>query len=405
MVDVAAHVPPPDRIACAGDAASRIEIAIANLSPDWAGRYAAFADVHPHGAAQSPAWLGAWSRHAAADIVTLTLSDGRAPWLMLPLEVVRQGLFTSARFIGGSHANSNLPAFDPVHASELTGPARQALAKAIRRARPDIDLLLCERMVPVAAGAANPLLAFGGSASSDPVLSLTLEGGFEAVLRRSSDGRKAKKHRSHGRRFEEAGGFRRIEARSDADVDRLLGDFFQFKKSRFAKSGIPDVFADPQVKASFGALFRDALKEEEPSFVLHALEVGGIVRAVTGSSRHGDTLTCEFGAIREDELGRYSPGEFLFYRTIQAACEAGFSVYDFGVGDERYKRLWCGIETVTIDVAVPISNKGKLLQLALSGASRAKSAVKRNPTLWNLFKRLRRETAGQTAGDEEKADA
>lgn len=405
MVDVAVHIAPRGRLAAADIATSRVEVAVSNLSPDWIGCYAAFAAEHAHGAAQSPTWLKAWSRHAAADIVTLTLSEGGVPWLMLPLEVVRQGLFTSARFIGGSHANSNLPACNALHASKLTASARKALARAIRKARPDIDLLLFERMVPTAAGAAVPLLAFGGSRSPNPVLSLTLEGGFEAVLKRSTDQRKAKKHRSHGRRFEEAGGFRRIEARSDAEVDRLLGEFFQFKKTRFAKAGIPDVFADPQIKASFGALFRDALKEGEPPFLLHALEVGGIIRAITGSSRQGGTLTCEFGAIRDDELGRYSPGEFLFYRTIQAACEEGFEVYDFGVGDERYKRLWCGIETNTLDVAVPISIKGKLLQMALGAAARVKLAVKRNPTLWKLVKRLRRETAGQTVPDEEKADA
>ena len=47
---------------------------------------------------------------------------------------------------------------------------------------------------------------------------------------------------------------------------------------------------------------------------------GGTLRAVTGSSRRGKTLICEFGAIVEDELAHASPGDFLFFENIREAC-------------------------------------------------------------------------------------
>ena len=199
-------------------------------------------------------------------------------------------------------------------------------------------------------------------------LAVDLGGGFDALLLRASGKRKRKKHRSQMRKFEAVGSHRRIEAETPDEVNRLLDAFFEMKEFRFRKMGIANVFGDEQVRAFFRALFTDALAEDKPSFVLHGLEVAGKLRAVTGSSRSGKRLICEFGAIAEDDLGHTSPGDFLFFDNIQEACETGFAVYDFSVGDEPYKRLWCDIETQHFEVLIPLTLKGRAL--ALDAAAR-----------------------------------
>ena len=40
-------------------------------------------------------------------------------------------------------------------------------------------------------------------------------------------------------------------------------------------------------------------------------------------------------------------------------------IFDFSVGDEPYKRLWCDIETRHIDVVAPLTAKGALLDRCL----------------------------------------
>ena len=138
--------------------------------------------------------------------------------------------------------------------------------------------------------------------------------------------------------------------------------------------------------------------------MLHGLEVAGKLRAVTGSSRSGKRLICEFGAIAEDDLASSSPGDFLFFDNIQEACETGFTVYDFSVGDEPYKRQWCDIETRHFEVLVPLTLKGRALAQTLRQGARLKAFVKNSPTIWKLTKMLRRKAAGQaapTAGEDE----
>jgi CelD/BcsL family acetyltransferase involved in cellulose biosynthesis len=160
--------------------------------------------------------------------------------------------------------------------------------------------------------------------------------------------------------------------------------------------GIKDVFASSEIRSFFTALFREALKEESPSFFLWGLEVGGRLRALTGMSTAGDRLICEFGGISEDELTGASPGDFLFFENIREACEGGFRVFDFSVGDEYYKRLWCDIETTQFDVLVPLTLRGRIALAAWTATGHAKRLVKNNRLAWHWAQRLRSVLAAKT---------
>lgn len=342
---------------------------------------------------QSPAWIAAWATEGDADIVVATVSANRRPQMALALEVVRSGPFRVARFPGGRHANGNFPLL--ATSAEVDPPALDAMISAIGRSRPDIDLLALERLADSIDGVANPLLALPHAPSPNIALAVDLDGGFEPLLSRASGKRKRKKHRSQTRKFEAVGGFRLITAATPEECDRLLAEFFAMKRDRFAKMGVADVFAERSVKAFFRSLFVGALGADQPDFVLDALEVGGTLRAVTGSSRCGSRLVCEFGAIREDDLAYASPGDFLFFENIQRACRDGFAVYDFSVGDEPYKRLWCDLEIRQFDALVPLTAKGRLPAIARRASSRVTSWVKNNPALWTMVKKLRQRAGAQ----------
>ncbi len=159
--------------------------------------------------------------------------------------------------------------------------------------------------------------------------------------------------------------------------------------------GIANVFGDAKVRAFFHALFAGALAQRPPPFVLHGLDVAGKLRAVTGSSRAGKRLICEFGSIADDELAFASPGDFLFFANIEEACAQGLEIYDFSVGDEPYKRQWCDLETRHLDVLVPLTAKGRALAFLLRQDARLKSFVKKSPVIWQLTKKLRRRAAGR----------
>jgi CelD/BcsL family acetyltransferase involved in cellulose biosynthesis len=343
--------------------------------------------------AQSEGWVRAWIQAVPSDAIVAVASENGLASLSLALEVVQWGPWRVARFLGGRHANGNFPLLSRKKGT----PARNrvdALLAAIRDARPDLDMLCFERLLPEMEGYRNPLLALAHRPSPNLSLASNLDGGFEALLKRQSGKRKRKRYRSQQRQFEEAGGARRIQASSRAQTDSMLEAFFAMKEVRFRELGIPDAFAGTETKSFFRQLFAEALSEEPPPFVLHGLEVGGKLRAVTGSSRRGDSLVCEFGAFAEDELAGAGPGSFLFFENIQEAAAQGFRLYDFSVGDEPYKRQWCELEITHFDAFVPLTVKGRLLAMWISVLTRMTTFVKRTPVLWTQVKRLRRKTAG-----------
>lgn len=314
---------------------------------------------------------------------------------IVPIEIATSAICRTACFPGSSHANGNFAPMRPraVDGATMLGSLRAAL----QRDRPDVDMLALERMSPSLGGMANPLVPVASGASPDVALSVSLEGGFDALLERSSGKRKRKKYRSQLRKFETAGGWRIIRASSDAEVDRLLDAFLVMKAERFARMGIPNVFAEPGCEAFLRSLYRDALRQSEPAFVLTGLEVGGALRAVTGSSVLADRIICDVSAIAGDEFAATSPGDFLFFDMIRDACERGKSVFDFSVGDEYYKRLWCDTETWQSDLFLPLTARGTAVATVSRSIAAIKRAVKSSPLLWSLAKRLRRTAAGREA--------
>jgi CelD/BcsL family acetyltransferase involved in cellulose biosynthesis len=377
--------------------APSLSVSVASATPEVLERYAELCRTGVFAPAQSPEWVEAWTTKDETDHIVATVFSSGRPVFALALEIVRAGPVRIARFMGGSHANGNFAAADPSWLATAGEAQMKALTAEIGRARPDIDIVALERLLPSFEGLPNPLLALPHYPSPNLSLAVCLDGGFDALLDRASGKRKRKKHRSQTRKFEAAGGFRRIEATTAAEVARMLDAFFVMKEDRFRRAGIANVFGDAKVQAFFRALFTDALAANPPPFVLHGLEVDGKLRAVTGSSRSGRRLVCEFGAIAEDELAHASPGDFLFFDNIREACGQGFSVYDFSVGDEPYKRLWCDIETRHMDVVAPLTLKGRAFAVSMQLYARLKAFVKTSPLIWKLTKTLRKKAAGQPA--------
>jgi CelD/BcsL family acetyltransferase involved in cellulose biosynthesis len=402
MVDAAASLsgaPQRRGSLTASRAASAQDVAVA-VGTD----VAAYAEVAGRGVfspAQSPLWIESWIREIRPDYLLATLSRAGQPVLSLALEVTRKGPFRIAGFLSGNHANGNMPPVTAAFAASATAADLEALVEAVGKARPDIDIVTFDRLATEIGGVRNPLLLLPHRQSPNLSLAVDLAGGFDALLGRTSGKRKRKKHRSQTRKFETAGGFRRIVAGSEAETNALLDAFFAMKAARFQKMGITNVFADADVQSFFRAIFAGALREPQPSFVLHGLEVGGKLRAVTGSSRAAERLVCEFGAIADDDVAFASPGEFLFFDNIKEACEQGYAIYDFSVGDEPYKRLWCNLEIRQFDALVPLTAKGRVAVAGMQLTNRAKSFVKNNKLVWNVVKAFRKKTA---AAPQEPAD-
>ncbi len=82
---------------------------------------------------------------------------------------------------------------------------------------------------------------------------------------------------------------------------------------------------------------------------MHAIrlkgENEGHIAALSGISRKGDHVICQFSSIDERLAAEASPGEFLYWQMISGMHGKGVALFDFGLGDQIYKRSWAPVET------------------------------------------------------------
>lgn len=358
--------------------------------------YEVFCRNAVHGAPQHPLWIRAWLGAAGADAIVVTLHRGGRPALSLVLEIMRKGPFRVAGFPGGGHANGNFAACAAGFEAPVTRNEMESLERAVRAARPDVDLIELERQKPELDGLANPFSGFATMQSPNISLATDMTGGMTAVLDRMNGKRKRKKYRAQLRKMEAAGGYRWFIADTPQEVERLMSAFYTLKAARFRKRGIHDVFAPAEVQAFFRALFLASLDHSPPPFTLYGLEVAGEIHNVKGFSVIRNGMISEFCAMREDERA-LSPGFFLDYEIMQDIGAKGMTVYDFSVGDEEYKRSWCDLETWFFDTLLPLTAKGRILFAYKAARARAVGFVKSNKALWDIVRRLRTRLSGNSA--------
>jgi CelD/BcsL family acetyltransferase involved in cellulose biosynthesis len=118
-------------------------------------------------------------------------------------------------------------------------------------------------------------------------------------------------------------------------------------------------------------------------------ENDGRIAAIAGLSRKGDHVICQFGSIDDTIAADASPGEFLFYLAIDKLCGEGVRLFDFGIGDQPYKRSWCTIETRQHDVLWPTTLAGATVAALHRAKAGAKRRIKQSPQVYAFLQRLR----------------
>ncbi|WP_349017670.1 GNAT family N-acetyltransferase [Rhizobium sp. 32-5/1] len=114
-------------------------------------------------------------------------------------------------------------------------------------------------------------------------------------------------------------------------------------------------------------------------------------------SRKGDHVICQFGSIDETVAADSSPGELLFYLMIRRYCAEGAALFDFGIGDQPYKRSWCTVETIQRDIVLPLTLRGRIAAWSHRSIVSMKSAIKSNRKIYAFVQRLRQRRQGTSA--------
>lgn len=391
-------------VAREGSAAGRITISVHADMDEIEAEWRVLDGSSGNSLHQSFDWCAAWTKTHGSELLIVRGAAGREPLFLLPFEIERGRLFRAARLIGSEHSNLNTglfgPGIDNAPAAELTAALTGGIGRQLRRFA---DVIVFDRTPQIWRGAPHPLAALAGIENPNASFQLPLLGTIEHTLAQINAKRRRKKMRISERRLAEIGGYDYVIARETQEAHALLETFFRQKAARFETLGLPDAFRDAETRAFFHALI-DA-GAPEPLLELNAIrlrgEYAGRILAVAGLSRKGDHVICQFGSIDEEIAADASPGELLFYRMIERLCAEGVAVFDFGIGDQPYKRSWCTVETPLRDIVLPLTFRGRLAAGGFRAIAGAKRLVKANETLYAFIQRQRqrRQTSAASADE------
>ncbi|MCY1663928.1 GNAT family N-acetyltransferase [Rhizobium sp. SL86] len=337
-------------------------------------------------------WSRAWSEKSGEQVVVLRGQRDARTLFLLPLSLKLRHGTRQAGFPGGRYNNLNTGLFaaDFVPSADEQREIATRL-KSLLHGR--ADMIVLEAVPREWRGHRHPLASLAVQEHANHSFQLPLFSRFEETLAQINAKRRRKKFRVQTRRMEEIGGYDYVTPQTASERHALLDLFFQQKSVRFRTQGLPDVFADAKVRAFLHALLDVPPHGHDHPLVLHAIRLrrGGEkdIPAIAGLSRKGDHIICQFGSIDESRVPDTSPGELLFWHMIEEACGTGAALFDFGVGDQLYKRSWCPVETVQYDIVLPISLKGHIAARAHTAVTRTKAVIKRNPLLYRVLQRIR----------------
>jgi CelD/BcsL family acetyltransferase involved in cellulose biosynthesis len=172
-------------------------------------------------------------------------------------------------------------------------------------------------------------------ASAEPAPLVDLSQGYEHYLEHLRRGRRRllPELRRNERRLQRTHGDARFAFQTRDHG--ALEDLIRLKSAQYRRTGRPDPFAWPGVRA----LLHDFLdlKDSELEGVLSVLHVDDRLAAVNFNLRSGPVLAGWFSAY-DREFAPYSPGLLPHLREFEAAAAAGITDFDLGKGDQPYKR-------------------------------------------------------------------
>ncbi len=340
---------------------------------------------------QTIEWCESWFEATQANPLIVTVSLRYEPVLILPLEVKPTLLGPVAVFAGSAHSNVNTGLLAPEFARHATPDLMATIVRRIKKAvRGHVSLILLSNMPDEWMGVSNPFRQFLKVENQNHAYQLPLIGSFEDTLAQINAKRRRKKYRKSVRLLDDAGGFEHVVGRTDLETEQLLSTFFAQKRVRFEAAGLPDVFAPQDIQSFFRTITRQSSPDGNYLLRVHALRLNdGRIAAVAGLSRKGAHIVCQFSSIDEDVAPEASPGELLFYLMIEEAHKAGATVFDFGLGYQRYKSSWCPVETVHYDILIPLGISGWMAAAKTAITTRAIAFVKQHQSFYAFLQRWR----------------
>ncbi len=339
-------------------------------------------------------WLACWQRHIGAREATKpAIVVGREAGhilFILPLAVHASRFVRELIWLGSDLCDYNAPLIAAGFSARVADfvPLWDAIVAELRNhPRLSCDLINLTKMPKTIGAQANPMLQLPVTTNPSGAYLTHLTGDWETfyVAKRSSATRR--RDRTKRKRLGELGEVKLVNPASNEEIVGALGTLMAQKGRAFARMGVSNLFARPGHAEFYRALVTDPATR--PLTHVSRLDVGATAAAVNLGLTYRDCYYHLLASYDEGEVSRFGPGAAHLHDLMRLAIERGFKLFDFTIGDERYKRDWCDSELKLYDYVAATTWRGTLAVTPVRTAKGLKRWIKQTPVLWSAATKVR----------------
>lgn len=355
------------------------------------------ADLTPF---QSFDWLSTWQEHIGqpAGVLPVVIIGGPAesPLFVLPLAIRQRGFLRELVFLADELNDYNAPIVARDFAkldSEAFGLLWTRITRLLQdSARTRHHLVRFTKMPERIGRQSNPLLALGAALHPSGAYATALAGDWQTYYKAKRSSKTQRQDRLKRKHLSADGEARLVTATTPADIDRVMDALIRQKEASLATMGAANMFAGPGRRAFYAAIAKANGGELQPHVC--GLGVGDTLLATNMGLRFRGTYYYILASYDDGPMSRYGPGTIQLQDLMANAIAAGDSVFDFTIGDERYKREWCEIETALYDHVSSDTIVGRVAVTLASLKRAGKRTIKQSSWLWPLAQKVRAKLGG-----------
>ena len=347
-------------------------------------------------------WLSAWHRNIGSKngvTPAIILARGADGGILFILPLARQSAYfvREITWLGSNLCDYNAPLLASDFSQRVDERGIRSLWDATLRLLRNIpalqfDVIRLEKMPESVRAQRNPMLALPTTLNPSGSYATPLADNWETFYAAKRSGSTRGRDRSKRKRLAEHGQLEFVTAKTAAQARATIEVLAAQKSAHFARLGISNLFARP----GYLNFLKDVASCPDAAGLTHVseLHVGSQVAAASFALTFGGRYYYVLSSYTDGELSRLGPGSVHLQELLRYAIENHFTIFDFTIGDERYKLDWCDGTSPLYDHISTASLRGFVWVVLARLLKTVKRTIKQTPILWACFTKLRSLLAG-----------
>ena len=306
---------------------------------------------------QSYEWIEHWINTVGKNSnnfkpLIIVVSDKDGVLALFPFMLSRSFGIIILEFIGGGQCDYNTPL---IRTQKISHINFKKLWISVLESIPNHDIRYLKGIPNELRGFPNPFLSIASALTDSCSFAATLPFSWEDFQKRLPK-RFHKDNTRMIRRLSEIGALRFVVANTLSEFDGLVKVALKQKERRYHATGAKNILSDIETHNFYAQLIKSS--SQEVRIHMSALMLDDEVIATHLGIYHNGRFYYLFPAYDEQKWGKFSPGRLLLEYLIKWAISAGLDTFDFTVGAESYKEVWCDLEMPLYRIVEATSYRG-----------------------------------------------